>query len=423
MKLVLCILYMFVFIPLSAQNELSSELWQEDLRFLQSRVHNDYSFLFVKTNPEIFDAEVEMLFDNIPTLEDHEVIIGMSRIIALFKYGHTEIGLNQKPFEFHYLPFNLYEYNDGVYLQGVHKDYPKALGAKVLQINSMPIEEALHIVRPVVNAENDQYFRAYGINYLGILEVLHAQGITNKLQNTLELTLEKDGNEFKQVFTSLPKGKRVPLNYSHVLQDGNWLDARSQKNTPLYLKQLDKNYFFEYLPEEKTVYVRQSKVLDDPTEDIPTFYARVFDFVEKNPVEKFILDLRLNGGGNNYKNKPVITGLIQADKINKEGKLFVIIGRRTFSACQNLVNEIENYTNATFVGEETAENKNFYGDSRKLELPNSKVPVYLSFAWWQDKPVWENADGTAPDLKVDTSFDEYISNQDPVLDAVLKTKG
>ena len=52
-------------------------------------------------------------------------------------------------------------------------------------------------------------------------------------------------------------------------------------------------------------------------------------------------------------------------------------------------------------------------------MPNSKIPAYLSFAWWQDKPQWENADWTAPHIAVDMSFDDYKLNRDPVLDAAL----
>ena len=171
------------------------------------------------------------------------------------------------------------------------------------------------------------------------------------------------------------------------------------------------------------MYVRQSQVQDDSTETIPAFYKRVFDFIDKNDVDRLVIDLRLNGGGNNYKNKPVVTGIIESKKINQPGKLFVIIGRRTFSACQNLVNELSNYTNALFVGEPTSENINFYGDNRKVELPKSKLPVYLSFAWWQDKPQWENAAWLAPHLAVDMSFEDYKTNKDPVLEACLQFEG
>lgn len=136
-------------------------------------------------------------------------------------------------------------------------------------------------------------------------------------------------------------------------------------------------------------------------------------------MEKLVLDYRLNSGGNNYKNKPIVTGLIANEKINQTGKLMVIIGRRTFSACMNLVNELHTYTNAVFVGEPTSENVNFYGDNQPVQLPNSGINAYLSFAWWQDKPQWENKDWLAPQIATGMTFEQYRSNQDPALDAAL----
>jgi hypothetical protein len=210
MKKILFILNLLLFFQLSAQETLSATQWQEDLRFLQNTIHKDYSFLFVKTTKEIFDVEVEILHKNIPNLESHEIIVGMTKIIALFKYGHTGINFNQKSIHFNHLPFNLYEFNDGVYIQGVSKEYEKALGAKVLQINKVPIAAALKKIYPVVNAENDQFFKAYGINNLTIPEVLHAQKITKTLQNKVTLTLEKNGNVFTQSFTAMGDGEGVP---------------------------------------------------------------------------------------------------------------------------------------------------------------------------------------------------------------------
>jgi hypothetical protein len=214
-------------------------------------------------------------------------------------------------------------------------------------------------------------------------------------------------------------GEGVPTHRGYVHQDENWLDARDQSTTPLYLKNLDKIYYSEYLTEEKAMYVRHSRIRDEVEESTKDFYTRVFDAVEQQDVEKLIIDVRLNGGGNNYLNKSIITGLIETEKINKIGKLFVIIGKRTFSACQNLVNELDNYTNVIFVGEPTAENINFWGDNRPVKLANSGIDISLSYLWWQDKPALENADWIAPSIPITMSFDEYASNQDPVLDAAL----
>ncbi|MCO6491943.1 MAG: tetratricopeptide repeat protein [Phaeodactylibacter sp.] len=419
-NLTLLLITCFSIATACAQTALTPKDWQEDLRFLQQTVHQDYPFLFKKTTAEAFDAAVDKLYAEIPELREHEIMAGFSRIVSSFQYGHTAVGFRHSPVPYHKLPINLYWFSDGIYVEGVHKDYEQALGAKVLKVEGKPVEDALAAIRPVVPAENDQFFKAYGLSYLGIPEVLHAQGVTSELKNAVTLTLEKGGMVFDQTFTALDaKSMDAPTEYGFTKPENGWLATRDQSATPHYLKNLDKIYYYEYLPEHKTVYVRHSQIQDDPSEAIPAFYERVFDFIEKNDVERLVLDVRLNGGGNNYKNKPIVTGIIRAEKINQPGKLFVIIGRRTFSACQNLVNELDNYTNAIFVGEPTAENINFYGDTNPVELPNSKTTAYLSFAWWQDKPQWENGDWLAPHLAADMSFGDYRSNRDPVLDAAL----
>ena len=401
-----------------AQVGISPAEWQADLKFLQDTVHDDYPFLFKKTTAEKFDAAVERLHKAIPELKEHEIVTGLACIVSSFEYGHTSLTWSPDAIKYHQLPLNLYYFSDGIYVEGVRQDYKNILGTKLLEINGVPVEKALSDIRPVVPAENDQFFKAYGLNFLVVPEVLHAQRVVEELNNDITLTLERDGKSFRQVVTAIP-AQSFPTPYGFMNQGGDWLSVRDQSATPHYLKYLNKFYYFEYLPEQKTVYVRHSQIQDDPQEAIPAFYKRVFDFVENNDVERLVLDVRLNSGGNNYKNKPIITGIIRTEKINKPGKLFVIIGRRTYSACQNLVNELDNYTNVIFVGEPSAENINFYGDNRQVVLPNSKIPVRLSFAWWQDKPQWENGPWTAPHLAVDMSFDEYRSNKDPVLEAVL----
>ncbi len=414
--LLLCLLML----PLQNRaQEFSAAQWQEDLKHLQETIHQEYPFLFKKTTEEAFDGAVEALHGSIPKMQPHEIMVGMARLVASFGYGHTVLGYWEQKVPLHTLPIVLYDYDDGIYLQGVHRDYEDLAGSKLLAIEGVPVEKALELMRPVVPAENEMFVKAYGIHYLTFPEFLHAQKVIPGLEMELELTLEKNGTVTRRKVMAVPS-EQFPRQYGMVVPGEEWVESRDVSETPLYLKNLDQIYHFEYLPEQKTVYVRQSQIQDEEEEDIPTFYARVFDFIEKNPVEKLILDVRLNGGGNNYKNKPVITGVIRAEKINKPGKFMVIIGRRTFSACQNLVNELSNYTNAIFVGEPTAENINFYGDNRPVTLPNTGINAYLSFAWWQDKPQWENAPWLAPHLATGMTFEQYRSNRDPALEAALK---
>jgi len=409
----------FLMFQVTAQSKFTAKQWQEDLKFLQQTVHNDYSFLFRKTSAAEFDNAVKTLHDQIPKLQEHEITVGLARIIGSFKYGHTRVGWQNNPISLRQFPVNLYHFSDGIYVQGVHKDYADALGAKVISVGGMPVMQALKKIYPVVPSENDQFFKAYGLLYLMSPEVLHAQRVVPTLSDNVELTLEKNGKTFTTSLKAMAAGEWAPRTYGFVQSEGEWLDAREAGETPLYLKNLDKIYYFEHLPEKNTVYIRHSQIQDDPSESIPEFYTRVFDFMAKNDVQNLILDVRLNGGGNNYKNKAIVTRIIESQKINTTGNLKVIIGRRTFSACQNLVNELDNYTNTVFFGEPTSENINFYGDNNELILPNTKTPVYLSFAWWQDKPQWENGEWLAPHVAVEMSFEEYQTNQDPVLKAAL----
>lgn len=401
-----------------AQKTITATAWQEDLRFLQKTVHAKYSFLFKKVDAALFDSEVEKLFAAIPTLEPHEIRVGLARMVSLFEYGHSQIPFSTIAKD-GVVPVNFYHFEDGIFVEGVQKGDKKALGARLLKIGDTPVEEALKAIRPVVPAENDQYFKGYGLRFLTVPAVLHAQGVIPERSDTILLTLEKNGKVFEHSFAVIPLSE-VATGYGFTISNETWVSAREQDETPLFLKHLnEKLYFFEYLADSKVVYVRQSSVFNDENESLVDFYKRLFAFVDNNEVEKLVYDVRLNGGGNNYNNKPLIKGIMARPEINKRGKFFYIIGRNTFSAAQNLTNEIANYTEAILVGEPTSENENFYGDARKVSLPNSGIDAYLSFAWWQDKPQWEGRDWTLPHMAKAMTFTDYVTNTDVVLGAAL----
>ena len=416
--IILPILFLISIGNLQSQEALTSEQWIADLDELQKQVHENYSFLFKKIDQTTWDAEVAKLRAQIPSLAPHEVKIGLTRMVSLFEYGHTQVPFSSIAKE-GVLPVNLYDFKDGIYIEGVQKGNENVLGAKLLKIGVMSVENALAAIRPVVPVENDSYFKAYGLRFLTVPAVLHAQKVIPALSKDVTVTVEKGGKVFEHTFTAVPL-KALSRDYGFTIPNETWMSVRQQDTTPLYLKELnEKFYFFEYVEDSKTLYVRQSSVFNDDSETLADFYKRLFAFIDSNDIEKLVYDVRLNGGGNNYNNKALIKGLMARPHINKRGSFFFIIGRNTFSACQNLTNEIENYTEAILVGEPTAENKNFYGDARRVTLPNSKMNAYLSYAWWQDMPQWENKDWTIPNIAVRMSFEDYVTNQDPVLAAAM----
>jgi hypothetical protein len=76
-------------------------------------------------------------------------------------------------------------------------------------------------------------------------------------------------------------------------------------------------------------------------------------------------------------NQMLIHRLIRSDKINQAGRLFVVVGRYTFSAGMMLAAEIERHTDAVFVGEPTASSANSAGQD---------VGIRFSLQWNARQP-------------------------------------
>ena len=67
---------------------------------------------------------------------------------------------------------------------------------------------------------------------------------------------------------------------------------------PFYLKDRYRYYWFEYLPNEKTVWFQYNRVLSDPASPFDDFLDKLFTYIEKNSVERLVIDIRNNNGGN-----------------------------------------------------------------------------------------------------------------------------
>lgn len=417
-------------LPLISAKVLNDQQWREDLRFLADKVAQEHRNPFDHVSAEVFWKEVEKLERQIPQLEDHEIIVGMARLCALIHDGHTRLTLPldpeaitsqshtqtkapEKSLQFHFLPLRLYLYSDGLHVQAATPEFKEILGARVIKVGDKTAGEALEAVRPVVSYDSDMWFKLIAPSMLTIPEVLHAQNLSESKEEASFLFQTKTGQEKKYILKALDSQTKI-----------QWISANqeSQNSLPLYLKNQEENFWCEYLTDEKLMYVQVNSIRDKSEETIAQFSQRLFESVDSRSVEKLVLDLRLNGGGNNYLNRPLVLSLIQSDKVNQYGKLFVIIGRRTFSAAMNLVSDIEKWTQVIFVGEPTGNAPSHYGDSRKFVLPHSQLTVRISSVYWRDWSVDEKRPWVAPDIYVELSSADYAANRDPVLDKVISYK-
>jgi hypothetical protein len=79
---------------------------------------------------------------------------------------------------------------------------------------------------------------------------------------------------------------------------------------PLYLRNCEVPYWFEFLREHALVYLQFNAVRDHPAEPFAEFCVRVLSFVEHHEVDSLVLDLRWNGGGNTDLSQPLLHHLV-----------------------------------------------------------------------------------------------------------------
>jgi hypothetical protein len=415
--------------PVSAQEteqktvKTETEMWREDLHYMAEQMPLLHNNLFHTMTREQFDGAVKKLYDRIPTLARHQIIVEMARIVAMTDDGHTNLRLAHDPeVRFHTLPINLYFFKDELFVRTANSEYAELVGARIVRIGNVPIGEAAARVRNLIGRDNEMGVKSYAPYFLVKPEILHALEITNSLEN-VQFTVEKDGKQ--QIVSVKPTSSTEVKELKHTdtswLNEPGWGDMRDKTPapTPLWLKDINNKFWFEFLPDSKILYVQINELENKKEETLAAFSKRLFEFIGAKPVKKLVLDLRLNRGGNGELRRPFLLDTIKSDKINQKGKLFAIIGRSTWSASQFLVDDLEKYTNTVLVGEPTASKGNHYGDSRKITLPNSRITVRVSVYYWQHWSPWDTRRWTSPHLTAELTPEDYRLNNDPALKTIL----
>jgi C-terminal processing protease CtpA/Prc len=134
-----------------------------------------------------------------------------------------------------------------------------------------------------------------------------------------------------------------------------------------------------------------------------------------------IIDLRLNGGGDNT-TYGYLLATLRESRLNRKGKLFVLIGRATFSAAANFAADMDHYTKAIFVGEPTGGGVEIFGDTTPLLLPKSGIGAHIATRYWNfGKSTTDTRLAVNPDRKVNVTLADFRAGRDPVLAAALKS--
>lgn len=390
--------------PVSSNpTEQSGSPWIKDLDYFALELPRLHKDLFFKISPEEFGDQVDALRSEIPDLKEYEIVVELMKIVAAVGDSHTMVGANL-PGVFSKLPAITQWFSDGLYVVRTAPEYRDILGTRLAGIEGIPIEGAEQALAAVIPHENEAQLKNRFPHYLAIPQILAALGLVAN-PDTVRLNID-----------SLGEFSLVPLPMDSTV---HWISVSDsiRCDTPLYLQHPDSHYWFTALGDSAVLYVKYSACTEMRNHSFASFTQDLFDFADSHPPDKFILDIRSNGGGNSAIAQPLIDGVRQRPNLNRERHLFVIIGRKTFSSALLNALSFRTETSAIFVGEATGGKPNHYGEVGFFALPNSRITVTYSTKYFQVSP--EDTPSLYPDIEVGTSFSDLMACRDPVLEVIL----
>ena len=349
------------------------------------------------------------------------------KLVSSLMDGHTEVLLNSQESFNLWFPIRMEKFYDGVFITAADSLNSNLLGAKVLKIGKMDIEKAYNLVGEIVSKDSHHGIHRLVDNYLPNAVILKNLEIIDD-ENVLELEILLSGQAKKKVSIESAKWG-MWNNWSWYKTNVPTVNKRKSifddklDILPLYLKKVIPDripYWFEYLSKDKMLYFQYNAVDDwnkDPFED---FKSRLFKTFDENikSIDRFVIDLRFNEGGNGYLITPFVNQFIQREKSFTNCKLFIITGTHTFSAATVFIGQMLKSTNVLTVGDIAAGPLNFCSDIIDFVLPNSNLRVNISSMYWQEGHATDNRGYYPPDYYLPATFKDYVSCSDPIMDAI-----
>lgn len=399
---------------------IDDDAWRADISEAAATIREYHPRPFRTVSAEDFDLSLDALLRDVPNLTDKEIVVRLAALVALIDDGHTRLSIpRQHPaiglefghtptaapeFEelaFRQLPVAFEKFEDGVFVVAASTEHTELIGLEVTAVNGMPVDDALAAVQTITFAENSQLEALMGVDRLTLPDALMALGIGESAES---VTLDF-GNGSNFTLKPLPGSPY------------EWVTSFDNKPSPLRLENPDEKFWAQHIADGNFVYMQMDEITDG---DIPLaeFVARTLAMAEENDA-KLVIDIRNNFGGSGGLNKTLVMSLIQSEELNQYNRTFVLTGRRTFSAAQMLVNELEQYTRVSLVGEPTGSRPDHFGDPKKVRLEHSGLTLRVSRLHWSSYSAFDDREASYPDFPVVWTSSDYFSRGDPALELAV----
>lgn len=374
--------------------------WKPDLQLLkQEMLNNEVSLATNKKLSETFAQSIDRVIGNLKDYgNDDEIKIEVSKVIASLGQSHTAL----QPWDEKIIPIKLYMQDDKLYAIDTIKGYSEILYLELLQINNHPVKKVMRQLSVLISKDNNQGLKVKIPVFMICPSILYGLGI---IDNKEGIQLEfRGGNKDVKI-------KIDPIKINKA-QSG-FLSPYKEKL--LYNKFINKNYGFEYLPTNKSLYVAYNFCEEDTNYALSKFEDDIIETLQSYQAEKIIIDLRRNPGGDSTLLEALIHRLESQERF--QGHVLVLIGRGTASsAIQNAI-KIQEMLDAKLMGEATGGDPNKPGEVRSLTLPNSGL--HLSYSTQKFHLQNKGIDALFPNIQVDYLVADYQNGIDPVLTAAL----
>lgn len=375
--------------------------WRQDLAYLAAELPRIHGDLFRSLRREEFERAIVELEREIPRLNDAEIAVSIARIAALADDAHTRVELPPARY-----PFRFHRFADGFFVVAATEAHRAALGARLVRVGETPVEEAAARIAPLVPTEgNDSWLKLHVADLLSNAAVLRGLRIL-PAEEEGRFSFERGGERFEVATPPLAAEERPA-----------WV-AAPEAPVPEYRRRRSEKYWFEEWKASGTLYFQYNSCSEEEGQPIGPFLEGLLAAARSNPRARLVIDLRANSGGNSALLSPFITAIRKDRSLNRNGKILVLIGRRTFSSASLNARELREGTKAIFVGEPTGGNP--YSPFRELaglRLPNAGLTVYYTQRCI--RPGRAPASAILPDVPVDVVSSDFFAGRDPVLEAAL----
>ena len=374
--------------------------WHDDLSFLAHEIVSRHRNPFHHVSKATFDEAVAALSRRIPTLRDHEVVVGLQAIAATIGDGHTRLETSRIYRQF---PLEVAWFGHELRVIRTIGAHERMLGSRIVGIGESDLAVVLErLSRLIAQAENDWFVLHNSARQIVRAEPLAALGIVT--------TPAPHCFRARQTMARVSRSSSNPCHTTLA-----WSGWTCGLSSPCSLRRPDTPLWSTFLADKRTMYASFRRY-----DDLGDNAQKLWENVDNNPVDRLVIDMRHNGGGNYIHGREYLVYEAQRrPSVNRTGRLFIVTGRATFSAAMTNATDFRRETEALLVGEPPGARPNGYQELSRFTLPNSKLEASCSVLRYRFQD--EDAPFVKPDKRIDPDWSSYKAGRDQVMEWILQT--